>query len=68
VEGVGGDYDKVRFKVGTGFTQAQRDELWGKKAGMVGKIIKFRYFPTGMKDAPRFPTFVGFRDPRDMGE
>jgi DNA ligase-1 len=68
VEGVGGDYDKISFRVGTGFTQAQRDDLWGRRTKIIGKIVKVKYFPTGVKDAPRFPTFIGFRDPRDMGE
>jgi len=66
VEGHGGDYHGISFRVGTGFTQAQRAELWGKRKDIVGKLVKVKYFPTGVKDAPRFPTFVGFRDPRDM--
>ncbi len=36
------------------------------KCGMVGRIVKYRYFPTGSKDKPRFPTFVGFRDVIDI--
>lgn len=61
-----GDYQGVRFHVGTGFTAAQRADLWSKRHQLIGKIVKVKYFPTGIKDAPRFPTFVGFRDPRDM--
>jgi DNA ligase-1 len=66
VKGCGGDYDGVQFKIGTGFDKAQRQHLWGVRRGLPGKIVKFTYFPTGTKDAPRFPAFVGFRDPRDM--
>lgn len=66
VRGKGGDYDGVEFRVGTGFTAALRDELWGKKDSLIGKLVKVKYFPTGVKDAPRFPTFLGFRDPRDV--
>ncbi len=41
------------------------------KAGYLRKIypvqiIKYRYFPSGSKEAPRFPVFIGFRDPKDM--
>lgn len=30
------------------------------------KIIKFKFFPKGIKDKPRFPTFVTIRAPEDM--
>jgi DNA ligase-1 len=30
------------------------------------KLAKFRYFPHGMKDAPRHPVFIGWRDERDL--
>jgi DNA ligase-1 len=66
VKGHGGDYHGVEFRVGTGLTAAQRDTLWADRKNLIGKIIKVKYFPTGVKDAPRFPTFVGFRDKRDM--
>jgi hypothetical protein len=31
-----------------------------------GRIVKYRYQPAGMKDVPRFPAYLGFRDVRDM--
>lgn len=33
---------------------------------IVGRIGKYQFFPVGVKDKPRFPTFQGFRDPVDM--
>jgi DNA ligase-1 len=66
VVGLNGDYAQVKFSVGTGFTAAQRADLWSKRSRLVGKVVTVKYFPTGTKDAPRFPTFVGFRDQRDM--
>lgn len=33
---------------------------------LVGKIIKFKFFPKGIKDKPRFPTYVTIRSPADM--
>jgi DNA ligase-1 len=66
VVGVGGDYDGVQFNVGTGFTAAQRVHLWQHRATLIGQLVTVKYFPTGTKDAPRFPTFKGFRDPRDL--
>ena len=66
VKGINGTYKGVEFKVGTGFDQATRDKLWADRKSLVGKIVKVTYFPTGVKDAPRFPTFAGFRDKEDM--
>jgi DNA ligase-1 len=66
VVGVGGDYAGVKFSVGTGFTAAQRAELWARRKSLVGQLVTVKYFPTGTKDAPRFPTFKGFRDERDL--
>ncbi len=48
------------FKIGTGFTEEQRQELW--KENIVGKLVKFKYQATGVKDKPRFPVFLGFRE------
>lgn len=33
---------------------------------LVGKTIKFKFFPKGQKDKPRFPTFVSIRAESDM--
>ena len=56
----------VEFSVGSGFTDAERIDLWDGTNLNIGKIIKYQYFPTGSKDKPRFPTFKGFRDPIDL--
>jgi len=34
---------------------------------LVNHIIKFKFFPKGIKDKPRFPTYVCHRDENDMG-
>lgn len=54
------------FKVGTGFTAEQRDLYWRGFDMLKGRTIKYRYQPSGAKDKPRFPSFIGFRDERDM--
>lgn len=54
------------FEIGTGFTAEQRKNLWEGRRFLTGKIVKYRHFAVGVKDKPRFPTFVGFRDRRDM--
>lgn len=56
----------IDFSIGSAFTQEQRKELWELRGKLVGSIVKYRYFPTGSKERPRFPTFVGFRDAIDM--
>lgn len=33
---------------------------------LLGKTIKFKFFPKGIKDKPRFPTFVTIRQAEDM--
>lgn len=57
----------VEFNIGSGFTDEERVEFWALYVGAMlgGRIVKYRYFPTGSKTRPRFPTFVGFRDPID---
>lgn len=58
----------VEFNIGTGFTQAQREALWKEGAGsLIGKLVKYKSFTAaGVKDAPRFPVFLSFRDPIDL--
>jgi len=56
----------VEFDIGTGFTRAQREELWAQKDSLIGKIVKYKYQPAGVKEKPRFPRFLGFRDRIDL--
>jgi DNA ligase-1 len=54
----------VSFHIGSGFSKAQRQQFWDE--GLTGRIVKYKHFPVGVKDLPRFPTFLGFRDASDM--
>lgn len=56
---------REQFNIGTGFDQSMRDELWNMRTALPGKLIKFKHMPVGAKDRPRFPVFLGFRDPID---
>lgn len=56
----------VEFQVGSGFDDAEKEAIWKIKDEVVGRLVKYRYFPTGNKEKPRFPVFLGFRDPIDM--
>lgn len=60
VRGLSGPYEGVEFDVGTGWTDEERLELW-KNDNMLGLVLKYKYFPTGSKDAPRFPVFLSWR-------
>lgn len=53
-------------RIGTGFSAQQRLHLWQQRDSLIGKMAKFKYFEVGVKDAPRFPVFLGFRDADDM--
>lgn len=56
----------IEFWIGSGFTDAERVELWKDPGAHNFKLIKYQYFPSGGKDKPRFPTFKGFRDRSDI--
>jgi DNA ligase-1 len=67
----------VEFNIGTGFDDNTRDWWWQrehidcermnnggfKKLGLVHRrVVKYQYFPSGSKDKPRFPTYLGLRE------
>lgn len=56
----------VEFDIGTGFDRKQRRKLWRGREYLFGKIVKYKYQPTGVKEKPRFPVFLGFRSKDDM--
>ena len=56
----------IKFNVGSGFTDADRALLWNQRDSLIGKTVKVKSFLVGVKDAPRFPVFLGFRDPTDL--
>lgn len=55
----------ISFSIGSGFTDEDRTALWAERERLLGRTVKFRYFPTGTKERPRFPVFIGFRDSID---
>ncbi len=55
------------FNVGSGFTEAQRIQLYNERHQLAGRVLKYKSFKvTGVKDKPRHPIFLGFRDKDDM--
>lgn len=54
------------LRIGSGLDDALRKTIWTNQSNYVGKVIKYKYFNYNVKDLPRFPIFVGFRDLADM--
>ena len=57
---------RIAFKIGTGFTLAERERLWTAREDLIGQYVSYKYFPLGSKDRPRHPVFVVFRDKDDL--
>jgi DNA ligase 1 len=66
LKGVGGDYHGVEFRAGTGFDAATRVALWKERNFLLGRIAKVKIFPSGSKDKPRHPVWLGWRSKEDM--
>lgn len=59
--------DGLEFGIGSGLDDKMRDEIWNNKEKYIGKqLVKYKYFPQGIKELPRHPVFLGFRDPDDI--
>ena len=58
--------DGVEFKIGTGFDATLRQHLWMIRDSLGGRLVKYKYFEVGVKDKPRHPVFLGFRNTSDL--
>ena len=56
----------VRFNIGSGFTQSDRDRIWNNRSRLKSKMVRYKKFLYGEKDKPRQGIFICFRDPRDL--
>jgi DNA ligase OB-like domain len=62
-------FNGIEIEVAPGaFTHAERKEIWDNQFKYKGEYLKFRHFAHGVKDKPRFPRAIGFRDVIDMGD
>ncbi len=55
----------VEFNIGTGFNDSERAAIWDDRSKFLGRLAKYKFFPVGIKEAPRHPVFLGWRDRRD---
>lgn len=49
-----------------GLSNTDRRKLWNNRENLLNKIVKYSYFPKGVKEKPRHPQFLGFRDKDDL--
>lgn len=54
----------VEFQIGTGFTDLDKQQFW--LGDCQGGIVKYKYFPVGVKDKPRHPVYLGRRHKDDL--
>ena len=58
----------VEFRLGYNHVVGGIDRvtLWLRRETLIGRVVKFSHQPSGAKEAPRFPKFLGFREAWDM--
>lgn len=61
VKGLNGAFKGVEFNIGSGFDDALRASIWANREEWKGRVVKYKFFPIGSKDAPRFPVYLGIR-------
>ena len=61
-------HEGQEIKIAAGcMTEVQRIEYFKDQSKILGRVVKFQFFPKGQKDKPRFPTFQTFRAESDIG-
>lgn len=68
VRGINGPFEGVQFSIGSGFSAKERSDIWAYRETYQDRIVTYKHFLMGAYQAPRFPTFKGFRDAEDMEE
>ena len=58
------EFNGVAVKVGSGFSDEEREQVWNDQESFVGRIIEVRYQEVTPDGSLRFPTFVCFRNDR----
>ena len=56
----------LEFSCGSGLNDSLRDEIWKNQSKYLGKLVKYKYMSKGIKELPRHPVFIGFRDETDL--
>lgn len=56
----------VEFNIGTGMDDPLRAHIWANRDECMSRVVTYKSFPVGVKDAPRHPVFKSFREKWDM--
>lgn len=56
----------IEFRIGSGFTKQQRIDLWKIRTTLKGMVVTYSHQPFGVKEKPRFPKFLRFRNKVDI--
>ena len=63
--------DGTQFNVGSGFNfrggEKDRDRIWACREQLKGQWIEFKHQPQGIKEKPRLPVFVRWRQDKEYG-
>ena len=52
----------VEFKIGSGYNDLQRQEIWDNRDNLIGKLVTYKFQETSKYGIPRFPTFKALRE------
>ena len=58
------EYKGTKVKVGSGFSDELREQIWEDQGSFIGRIVEVRYQEVTPDGSLRFPTFVCFRNDR----
>ncbi len=53
------------FRIGTGYTDAQRVAMWARRDDLLGQLVKYKCTQRGKKNLPRCPVFIAIRHEND---
>lgn len=53
--------NNIKFSIGTGFSEADRKEIWDNREKYYHKWVTFKYQSCGVKIAPRSPVFLRWK-------
>lgn len=58
-------YFDCSLKVSLTMTDKEKEEVWKNRENYIGKTIEYKALKIGMKDVPRHPVFVRYREDKD---
>lgn len=58
-------FDGIETKVGSGFSDEQRTDLWNRRHDIIGSCVEVQYQNKTTEGSLRFPVFVKFRPDKD---